>query len=49
MRSDLIFWLDLQNNNLAENAFIFQIEHFIKYLNMTCFKGIVEYEFQYSI
>lgn len=49
VRSDLIFWLDKQNNNLAEKAFFVQIEQFIKYLNMTCFAGIVDYEFHYSL
>lgn len=49
VRSDLIFWLDKQNNNLAENLFFTQIELFIKYLNMTCFTGIVDYEFHYSL
>ena len=30
VRSDLIFWLYKQNNNLAEKAFFVQIEKFIK-------------------
>lgn len=49
VRSDVIYWLDKEHNNKAENDFFIQIESFIKYLNMNCYSGIVDYEFHYSL
>jgi Rps23 Pro-64 3,4-dihydroxylase Tpa1-like proline 4-hydroxylase len=48
VRSDAIYWLDKSHNNSFENEFLFQIEEFIKYLNMSCYAGITDYEFHYS-
>jgi SM-20-related protein len=49
VRSDSIFWLDRKHNNLYENQFFDQVEDFIKYLNMSCYAGITDCEFHYSL
>ena len=48
VRSDTIYWLDKNHQNPFENEFLLQIEEFIKYLNMSCYAGITDYEFHYS-
>jgi Rps23 Pro-64 3,4-dihydroxylase Tpa1-like proline 4-hydroxylase len=48
VRSDAIYWLDKNHQNPFENEFLLQIEEFIKYLNMSCYAGITDYEFHYS-
>ncbi len=49
IRGDAIYWLDKNNNNQAEDEFFIQIENFIKYLNMSCYAGITDYEFHYTL
>lgn len=49
VRSDSIYWLDCKHNNCYGNDFFDEIELFIKYLNMTCYVGITDYEFHYSL
>ena len=49
MRGDLIFWLDRENNNPAENAFFDILDEFIKHLNSSCYTGITGYEFHYTL
>lgn len=49
IRSDTIYWLDKKHNDLYENAYFKIIEDFIRYLNMTCYTGISDYEFHYSL
>ncbi len=49
VRSDFIFWLDRKHNNQYENQFFDQVEDFIKYLNMSCYAGITDCEFHYSL
>ena len=49
VRSDKIYWLDKHNNNEFENDFLKQMEAFIQYLNMTCYAGITDCEFHYSL
>lgn len=49
VRSDNIYWLDKKHNNIHENAFFVQIEAFILYLNQSCYAGITDYEFHYSL
>ena len=49
VRSDTIYWLDKKHNNVHENAFFVQIEAFILYLNQSCYAGITDYEFHYSL
>jgi SM-20-related protein len=49
IRSDTIYWLDKKHNNIHENAFFEKIEAFIGYLNQSCYAGITDYEFHYSL
>ena len=49
IRNDSIYWMDRKNNNVHENSFFDIIEAFIKYLNISCYTGIVDYEFHYSL
>lgn len=49
VRSDTIYWLDKNHNNLYETEFLEQIEAFIVYLNASCYAGITGYEFHYSL
>jgi len=48
-RSDKIYWLDRNNNNLYENSFFDLIDSFVAYLNSTCYTGITGYEFHYAL
>lgn len=48
-RSDEIYWLDKKHDDVHENEFFAQIEAFIKYLNHTCYAGITDCEFHYSL
>jgi len=49
IRSDAIYWLDKKHNDVFENEFFCQIEAFIAYLNMSCYAGITDYEFHYTL
>jgi len=49
IRSDKIYWLDRNHNDLYENEFLDLIEQFIIYLNATCYTGITGYEFHYAM
>lgn len=49
VRSDAIYWLDKKHNNPHENAFFLRIEDFIRYLNDSCYTGITDYEFHYTL
>ncbi len=49
VRSDSIYWLDKTHDDKYENEFFSQIEDFIRYLNMSCYAGITDYEFHYSL
>ncbi len=49
IRSDVIYWLDKENNNPYELEFFTLIEDFIAYLNKECFTGIKSYEFHYAL
>jgi len=49
MRSDKIYWLDKKHDNMYEQEFLSQIEHFILHLNETCYTGINGYEFHYAV
>lgn len=48
-RSDRIYWLDRNHNNLHENAFFDLVDNFVQYLNSTCYTGIASYEFHYAL
>ena len=49
IRSDAIYWLDRENNNVYENAFLDQVEAFVSYLNRSCYTGITGYEFHFAL
>ena len=49
IRSDKIYWLDPQHNDLHENDFFDLIDRFVAYLNATCYTGITGYEFHYAL
>ena len=49
VRSDSIYWLDKKHDDKYEDEFFLQMEGFIKYLNMSCYTGITNYEFHYSL
>ncbi len=48
-RSDIIYWLDRKHNNLHENNFFDLMDNFIRHLNETCYTGITNYEFHYTL
>lgn len=48
VRSDKIYWLDKNNQNDAENAFLQQMDVLMLYLNNSCYAGITGYEFHYT-
>jgi SM-20-related protein len=49
IRNDAIFWLDRSHDNYYENAFLDQIDAFVKYLNRNCYTGIKSYEFHFAL
>lgn len=49
IRSDSIFWLDRSHQNDTENSFLDLMDEFIKYLNISCYTGITNSEFHYSL
>lgn len=49
MRSDKIYWLDKEHDNIFEQEFLLLIEDLIEHLNRTCYTGINGYEFHYAI
>lgn len=49
VRSDQIYWLDREHNNLHENAFFDLMDRFVLHLNNTCYTGITGYEFHYTL
>lgn len=49
VRSDIIYWLDRSHNDDHENAFFDLIDAFVLHLNATCYTGITNYEFHYTL
>lgn len=49
IRGDYIQWIDERNANVLEADFFKQINHFVDYLNRTCFMGILHKEFHYAV
>ncbi|MBC9796743.1 2OG-Fe(II) oxygenase [Sinomicrobium weinanense] len=49
VRGDFILWLNEACANTAEELFFSKINHFVSYLNKTCFLGILHKEFHYAI
>ena len=48
-RSDIIYWLDREHNNMYENRFFDLMDAFVLFLNETCYTGITSYEFHYTL
>ena len=48
-RSDIIYWLDREHNNVHENLFFDLMDDFVSHLNETCYTGIHSYEFHYTL
>jgi SM-20-related protein len=48
-RSDRIYWLDRKHNDVHENSFFALMDHFVEYLNETCYTSISNYEFHYTL
>ncbi len=48
-RSDVIYWLDREHNNIHENCFFDLMDTFVSFLNETCYTGITGYEFHYTM
>ena len=48
-RSDVIYWLDREHNNVHENSFFDLMDTFVSFLNETCYTGITGYEFHYTL
>ena len=49
VRGDFILWIDEANANPAENMFFNKTNDLIRYLNRTCFMGILQKEFHYAL
>ena len=49
VRNDRIHWLDRKHHDVHENAFFDVMDRFIVHLNRTCYTGITDYEFHYTI
>lgn len=49
IRGDFIFWLNEAKAEEAEKLFFNRINHFVDYLNKTCFLGILFKEFHYAL
>ena len=49
IRRDTIYWLDKKHNDPHENSFFEQMDAFVLYLNQSCYAGITDYEFHYSL
>ncbi len=49
IRSDVIYWLDRKHNDQYENDFFDLMDKFVLHLNSTCYTGITDYEFHYTL
>lgn len=49
IRGDSILWIDEDRMDLVEEMYFNKVNHFIDYLNSTCFLGIEESEFHYAV
>lgn len=49
VRGDNIFWLDELKSDIPEKLFFEKINDLIRYLNRTCFMGILQKEFHYAL
>jgi SM-20-related protein len=48
IRGDEIFWLEKDQADEAESAFLQKLESFIEYVNYTCYLGLRSYEIHYA-
>ncbi len=48
-RSDVIYWLDREHNDVHENNFFDLMDSFVIFLNQSCYTGITGYEFHYTL
>jgi SM-20-related protein len=48
-RKDKIFWLENNSKDKSEHAFQEIIDAFVLYLNQSCYSGISNYEFHYTL
>jgi SM-20-related protein len=49
IRGDVILWIDETKTNTAEALFFDKINDLVRYLNRTCFLGILQKEFHYAL
>ena len=49
VRGDNIYWLDELKSDIPEKLFFEKINDLIRYLNRTCFMGILQKEFHYAL
>ena len=49
VRGDIILWIDEAKANQSETLFFDKINELIRYLNRTCFLGILHKEFHYAL
>ncbi len=49
VRGDKIYWLDQSHDNKSENVFLGMMDAMVIYLNRTCYTGITDYEFHYTL
>lgn len=49
IRGDVILWIDEAKANATELLFFNKVNDLVKYLNKTCFMGILQKEFHYAI
>lgn len=49
IRGDFILWMDEAKANETELIFFNKVNNLIKYLNKTCFLGIIQKEFHYAL
>ena len=48
VRGDVIKWIENTSQDVYERLFLTKMEAFIKYLNISCYAGINDYEFHYA-
>ena len=49
IRGDFILWIDESKTDIVEQLFFRKINELVRYLNSTCFMGILEKEFHYAL
>ncbi|MGY4539176.1 SM-20-related protein [Mucilaginibacter sp. UYNi724] len=49
VRGDKIYWLDRVHNDIHENSFFDVMDSFVTHLNSSCYAGITDYEFHYTL